>query len=128
MGDELKSLDGETEQPELELSVWARHRYFVLIFSTIFVALVLVGISMWMYYASGAVQLDLSRPGYSSVAKQVTDDENTFTVYSSTGPVNSQSINQFQQLYSQQAKNAEGVDAFGGDPLSNGALGLPGSN
>lgn len=116
-----------TEPTEDGLSVWSRHRYFLLIFSTIFVALILVGISMWMYYSSGAVQLDLSRPGYSSVARQVTDDENKFTVYPSTGPVNSSSINQFQQSYDSQATNAKAVDAFGGDPLSPSALGLPGN-
>lgn len=115
------------EQPEEEMSFWARHRYFVLIFSTIFVALVLVGISMWMYYSSGAVQLDLSRPGYSAVAKQVTDDENKFTVYPSTGPINATSIKQFQQTYDNQATSAKAVDAFGGDPLSSAALGLPGN-
>lgn len=115
------------EQPEEELSFWARHRYFVLIFSTIFVSLVLVGVSMWMYYSSGAVQLDLSRPGYSSVANQVKDDEGKFTVYPSTGPVNKDTISQFQQTYDGQATNAKGVDAFGGDPLSPSALGLPGN-
>jgi hypothetical protein len=115
------------EQTEEEMSFWARHRYFVLIFSTIFVALALVGLSMWMYYSSGAVQLDLSRPGYSAVAQQVTDDENKFTVYPSTGPINTDSLNQFQQTYDDQAANAKAVDAFGGDPLSAAALGMPGN-
>lgn len=128
MDDDLSPVENQVEQPEEELSIWARHRYFVLIFSTIFVALVLVGISMWMYYSSGAVQLDLSRPGYSSVAGQVTDDENKFTVYPSTGGLNADSIDQFQKLYDTQAKNAEAVDAFGGDPLSSSALGLPGGS
>ncbi len=124
MDDEVVKTD---DQPEEALSIWARHRYFVLIFSTIFVSLVLVSISMWMYYSSGAVQLDLSRPGYSSVASQVKDDEVNFTVYPSTGPVNTTTINQFQQTYDSQASNAKAVDAFGGDPLSPSALGMPGN-
>lgn len=106
------------------MSFLSRHRYFLLIFLTIIMALILTVVSMIIYYRSGALQLDLSRPGYSSVAPKVSNDENSFSDFSATGGIDAATIKQFQSLYSTQATNAKEVDAFNGDPLSPSALGL----
>jgi len=101
----------------------ARHRYFVLIFLTIFVSLGLVVMSMWIYYTSGDSQLDLSRPGYKSVQSQAVD-KSQYQNYPTTGSVTNNSINDFKKQYSEQANNAKAVDAFNGDPLNPTVLGM----
>lgn len=100
----------------------ARHRYFILIFLTIFVSLGLVVMSMWIYYSSGDAQLDLSRPGYKSVQKAV--DTKQYQTYPTTGSVTNSSISDFKKQYSKQADSAKAVDAFNGDPLNPTVLGM----
>jgi len=106
------------------MSFLSHHRYFLLIFLTIIMALLMTIASMIIYYRSGALQLDLSRPGYRSVAPKVSNDENTFSDFSPTGPIDTSTIKQFQDDYKKQAESAKEVDAFNGDPLSPAALGL----
>jgi hypothetical protein len=106
----------------------ARHRYFILIIFTIIMALILVVISMWMYYASGDAQLDLSRPGYTSVRSQAVDTSGKYQNYPTTGSVTDSSINDFKKQFKEQATNAKAVDAFNGDPLNPSVLGMTSAN
>lgn len=105
-------------KPAEELSFWDQHRFLLLIALTIVVALILVTISLIMYNLSGAAQLDLSRPGYQSVASEADKESRSFKEYASTGPVTRQTIQEFQDLYNAQAETVKTVDAFGGDPLN----------
>lgn len=93
------------------------HRFMVLIAATIIIAIGLTVISVAVYYTSGSSQLDLSRPGYTSVSSKV-DREDTVTGYSAYGDVNRQTIDEFTKLYDTQAAKAKAVDAFNGDPLN----------
>lgn len=104
------------------ISPWSRHRFLILIGGTIVTSLILVTISLLIYKASGAAQLDLSRPGYRSVSSQTVNNDNGFANYSAEGPINQQSLNQFKTLYSQQAQTVTALDAFGGDPLDPNTL------
>lgn len=117
MDKELTLTDSE------ELSFQDKHRFMLMIILSIFVASVLVAISMALYYSSGAAQLDLSRPGYKDVRAQVINNDD-FQNYSNSGPINKTTIAEFESIYSQQVKKTESVDAFAGDPLSPDALGI----
>ncbi len=101
---------------------WSRHRLVLLLVSTVSVSLVLTIVGVVLYAASGAAQLDLSRPGYQSVSSQV-DRETKIDEYAAFGTVNEQSINEFIELYEAQSKKATSVDAFNGDPLNPEVLG-----
>lgn len=103
---------------------WNQHRYLLLILLSIIIAVVLVGVSMGLYYSSGAQQLDMSRPGYESVASQVKDETKAFGAYSASGDITKESIEIFRKLFDEQSKYATSVDAFSGDPLDPVALGL----
>lgn len=117
--------DMQTPAPTVETqSVWEQHRFLILIVLTIFMSVFLVAISMSLYNSSGAAQLDLSRPGYKSVAGQAVDYDNTFQAYPATGIIDTNAINSFKTLYSKQAADTKVVDAFGGDPLNPDALGI----
>lgn len=96
---------------------WVRHRFLLLIIATIVISLILVSISLAAYNISGTAQLDLSRPGYQSVSDQVQRND-TIDGYSAFGDVNLETIDEFTELYDQQAEKAKAVDAFNGDPLN----------
>lgn len=98
-------------------SFWDRHRLSLLLIMTVAIALVMTVISVVIYNTSGAAQLDLSRPGYRSVSSQVKKSDDIDT-YSASGPVNTETIQEFIDLYDAQAKKAKAVDAFNGDPLN----------
>jgi hypothetical protein len=104
-------------QPDEDMTFWDRHRLSLLLIITVLIALTLTVISMFAYNASGTAQLDLSRPGYSSVSSKV-DRTDEITEYSAFGAVNKDSINEFTKLYDAQAAKAKAVDAFNGDPLN----------
>lgn len=104
-------------QPDDDMTFWDKHRLSLLLIISVVIALVLTVVSMMAYNASGTAQLDLSRPGYSSVSDKV-DRTDKSTEYSSFGTVNTDSINEFTKLYDQQATKAKAVDAFNGDPLN----------
>lgn len=105
------------EAAEEELSFWDQHRFMLLIAATIFIALVLVVISLVIYNVSGSAQLDLSRPGYQGVSDQV-DKTDPIDDYPASGPVNKTTVDEFTELYDAQAAKAKAVDAFNGDPLN----------
>ena len=100
-----------------QLSFWGERRFMLLIIGTILISFVLVCISISIYQVSGSAQLDLSRPGYLSVSGKV-DKTDPVADYSSFGPVNTQTVNEFTEIYDKQAKKAKAVDAFNGDPLN----------
>ncbi len=104
------------------MSFWDQHRYLLLIAVSIAIAMFLVTISMALYNSSGAAQLDLSRPGYSTVTSQAVKNDSNFANYPDTGTLDKSSIDQFRSLYNAQAVSAKAVDAFSGDPLDPAAL------
>jgi len=107
-----------------DLSPYSKHRFLILIASSILISFVLVVISMALYNSSGAAQLDLSRPGYVSVRSKAVTNDSDFENYSSTGSINQKVISEFKVLYTKQATKTKAADAFGGDPLNFASLGL----
>ncbi len=114
---ERSILESIKAQEEVLDTFWARHRFFLMVFGTIIVALVLVVVSLVMYNVGGTAQLDLSRPGYQSVSDQV-ERTDAIDGFSSVGPVDADVIQEFIELYDEQAAKATAVDAFNGDPLN----------
>ena len=104
------------------LSGWQQHKFMVLVGLTIALSLVLVVVSLWLYNSSGAAQLDLSRPGYQSVRDQAKTGD--FTGFSSSGTFDKEQLDDFRKMYDAQLKEATAVDAFGGNVMSDEALGI----
>ena len=105
------------------LSRWEQHRFTLLVAGTILISLFLVAVALALYASSGAAQLDLSRPGYTSVRDRAVRSD-TFDGYSATGPINKETINQFRTLYDKQAEQATNVDSFSGTVMSDQALSI----
>lgn len=109
---------------QLQLSAVGRfgqHRLLLMVAGAIVISLFLTGVSMALYAASGAAQLDLSRPGYKSVQSKANTFEK-FDGFSATGSIDNETLNDFKKLYDQQAKEASGLDAFGGEVLTDEVL------
>jgi len=102
---------------------WQQHRFILLIVLTIVISLFLVGVALAMYASSGTAQLDLSRPGYTSVRNQAVRSD-TFSGFSEDGPIDKESLDQFRKLYDQQANQVTSVDSFGGSVMSDQALSI----
>lgn len=105
------------------LSGWQQHKFMLLVGITIVISLFLTGVSLALYSSSGTEQLDLSRPGYQAVREQVPKSD-SFDGYPSTGTLDKAAIEQFRELYDKKSKEAIEVDSFGGNVMSDKALGL----
>ena len=101
------------------------HQFLVMIISVILVSLFLVYVALSLYVSSGTIQLDLSRPGYASAREEATKSAEVFKGFSEDGPINEESLNEFDKLYKEKAAEALiDIDAFSGDALSDQALSL----
>lgn len=99
-----------------------RHQFLSAISLAIFIALFMTSVSMTLYVLSGASGLDLSRPGFSSVRKTISNEaESTFT---STGNLSESDIAAFRKLYQKQRDKLQGLGAFNDDALSDESLGF----
>lgn len=98
-------------------------RFIGFISASVAVSLVLVAISIAMYFSSGTAQLDLSRPGYQSVRSQA-KPEDPYKGFDASGPVDENSLQEFDSKYKDRAKNALSVDAFNSDALSDASLNI----
>lgn len=111
------------EEPTVHSSSFiSSHRFLVLVIAAIIISLLLVAVSLELYNISGAAQLDLSRPGYRSISKDIISDDNSFVVFPSSGAVTGSTIDDFEKLFNNKAKDVNTIDAYGGDPLSSDAL------
>lgn len=107
-----------------ELTRFQRHKFLIMVAGTIILSLVMVAIALFMYAQSGAEQLDLSRPGYQAVGKEVTQNSQSFDSFSANGPLDQSVANSFIKQYQQEAGNVTKADAFGGSSLSDQSLGI----
>lgn len=117
------------EQPKSHQSeiFWRDHRYMILITGVIFISILLVTLSMWLYNTSGTAQLDLSRPGYQSVREQAEGGEE-YKGFDASGSLDQAALKEFKKLYSERASRVRSIDAFGSDALSDDALFGPATN
>lgn len=101
------------------------HQFLIMIVGAILVSLFLVYVALSLYVSSGTLQLDLSRPGYDSAREEATKGTEVFKGFSEDGPIDDESLNEFDKLYKQKAAGALiEIDAFSSDALSDEALSL----
>lgn len=101
------------------------HQFFAMVIASIAVAIFLVYVALSLYQSSGALQLDLSRPGYDSARQEaIKDNDEVFRGFSSDGPINKESLQEFDQLYKEKAAQAftDDVADFSGEALSDATL------
>lgn len=117
-------MEEKTLEASIKKSFSAHYRLPLMIIVSVFLALILVLVSMILYKVNGASQLDLSRPGYVNVRSKTIDNTVEFKNYSETGLVDQAAIDEFKNLYDEQAGKIKLADAFKSDPLSPDELGI----
>lgn len=98
-----------------------KFRFASMIICVIAVACTLTGISLHIYNASGAAQVDLSRPGYQSVRKEATANTSD-EQFSATGNLDAKAYSQFNAMYDRHAKRTVDAPSFGEEALSDDLL------
>jgi hypothetical protein len=78
----------------------------IFIFSALMVALILIGVSLWMYEEFGTAQLDLSRPSLQEAREQAKKDaerekreRSEAENFDSNGKIDSKFLDKFGKLY-----------------------------
>lgn len=100
-----------------------------MVLGVIAVSIVLVGISMHLYYSSDAFRVDLSRPDYVPYRAQIDNsNDHNRDMFEAQGEVTGNVLDSFLQKYKQEEKKADGARAFASDVLSDDQLGISGSN
>lgn len=115
--------EDELQQHASEMTTFERHKFMVMVAGTIVLSLVMVSIALYLYVASGAESLDLSRPGYHSISKQIEQDA-TGNEFSADGPVDKSVLNDFLKQYDEASKKIIDAKSFSGEPLSDRSLQL----
>ena len=105
-----------------------QHKLLTMVISVIVVSIMLVGISMHLYYSSDAFRVDLSRPDYVPYRAQIDNsNDHNRDMFEAQGEVTGKVLNDFLQKYKQEEKKADGARAFASNVLSDDQLGVSGS-
>ncbi len=99
------------------------HRLVILVVIVITVALMMLAVSLKLYYTSGAAQIDLSRRGYESVREKAFRDEDVPALLSN-GVIDREVLSRFQRDFLLQLDEVRKIDDFGKDFVSNDELGI----
>ena len=103
------------------INVVQRHRIVYGITGALLIGFLMTLISMALYVSSGASRLDLSRPGYEKVRGEVKSDSDEGS-FSSSGPISTSVLNDFQQRYSKHRTTLNALDTYGTNALDDNEL------
>lgn len=99
-----------------------RHRFPFAIALVVGIALLMTAVSLSLYITSGTSRLDLSRPGYEQVRKEVKPTpEDSF---GADGPVDKAALDEFQRLYQARRNNLNELGDFKDSTLDDSSLRL----
>lgn len=101
-----------------------RHQFAFLVSSAVLVAAILTTISVVIYVMSGAINIDLSRPGYESVRDETADAPEDDMPFSSSGKIDDDARNDFLRRLEAYQTEMNQMNDFGGDSLSDKSLNL----
>jgi hypothetical protein len=99
------------------------YRFAIMIAAVVVLVLVFTGVSITIYIASGAVNIDLSRPGYESVRAETAIDE-TEAPFDSAGPINKSVADDLNRRLENVQTGLAEMNNFSGEALSDEALDL----
>jgi hypothetical protein len=101
-----------------------RHQLAFLIIAAVITTLILTTISIYIYVLSGAINIDLSRPGYESVRQDTSDESSGVDPFSSSGKIDDEVRTNFLHRLEVIQNNTKQMNDFGGDSLSDKSLDL----
>lgn len=100
------------------------HKLPAFIAGSVLLAAILVTVSMFIYYASGASRLDLSRPEYKSMRSKIDQGKALDEGFAAQGEITKSTIDEFMKLYKAEAAKTTSSQNFAVDALSDVNLGI----
>lgn len=100
------------------------HKLPAFIAGSVLLAAILVTLSMFIYYASGASRLDLSRPEYTSMRSKIDQGKALDEGFAAQGEITKSTIDEFMKLYKAEAAKTTSSQNFAVDALSDTNLGI----
>lgn len=101
-----------------------QHRLPVFVTAIIVMAIILVAISMQLYYKSDAFRLDLSRPEYKPLRPQIAKDSKKDKAFEAQGAIDTKTMQDFLERYNAEAQKVTDSQPFVIDVLSDEQLGI----
>jgi hypothetical protein len=101
----------------------SRYQFVAMIALAVLIAMVSTIASIWVYTSSGAINLDLSRPGYEDIREETYATEPK-TQFQSSGPIDKNAIEDFNSRIEDLQNEINSMNNFSGDVMSDEALGI----
>ena len=99
------------------------HQFACFIILCVAIALVMTLISLELYRRSGAIKLDMSRPGYEAVRTEV-EKSSYDQPYDSSGPLNDSAINDFENRIKKYQSELDELGTYDNSIISDDSLNL----
>lgn len=103
---------------------WYRNKFVLLIAGSIGISLVLVTVAVSVYNSNGAAQLDLSRPGFSSVRDKIIKEDKDRTAYPSSGTFDQKAFDDFDLMYQKYSDAVKAINGYDSAAVNNDAINI----
>jgi len=100
------------------------HQWAVFVVAVSMISFVLTSVSLWLYQTSGTVKLDLSRPGYEKVRKEVKDNNDSTKPFPPTGNLDDAALKDFRSRYNTIKLRLDQMNNYDNTVISDENLGL----
>lgn len=101
----------------------SNYKFVLMITIVTLAAIILSGLSIYIYISTGAVNIDLSRPGYEKNREDTAYNEDEIP-FSNSGPINNEVVDDFNQRIEKLQNELAGMNNFSAEAMSDEALGL----
>ena len=99
----------------------SRYQFTVMITLVVLITALLTVVSIWVYTYSGAINIDLSRPGYEQNREETTVTE-TETQFQTNGPIDKNTVDDFNERLETLQKEINSMNKFPNNVMSDKAL------
>jgi len=99
----------------------SNYRFAVMVSLTVLLVILFTGISVWIYVYSGAINIDLSRPGYEKV-REDTVEKDQKSEFQTNGPINGEVVNDFNDRLDTLKNETNKMNNFSNNVMSDKAL------
>ena len=99
------------------------YQFAAMVALAVLVATIMTSVSILVYVSSGAINIDLSRPGYEQV-REDTSASGPITQFQSSGPIDRNAIDDFNNRLESIQTEINNMNNFSTDVMSNEALGI----
>ncbi|HEX6258672.1 MAG TPA: hypothetical protein VFZ48_04285 [Candidatus Saccharimonadales bacterium] len=100
-----------------------RYRLLTAVVIAVAIALLLTTFSVLIYVRDGTSRLDLSRPGYEAVRKQIKPDDQS-PAFKADGPIDIQTVAEFNAEFKKKIAEFNQLTSFDSTPLQDDQLKL----